>query len=90
MAASGHSPCASAAWADALTDKVKAGEAIRIGFANEVPWAYPGENNVPKGFVNAIATGILKKMGVANIEPVVTDWGGLIPGLKANRQPWAQ
>ncbi len=24
-------------------------------------------------------------MGITKIEPVVTDWGGLIPGLKANR-----
>ncbi len=45
----------------------------------------PGDNNDPKGFVNAIAIGILKKMGAKKIEPVVTDWGGLIPGLQANR-----
>ena len=76
---------AATASAGSLIDKFKAGETIRIGFANEVPWAYPGENNVPKGFVNAIALGILHKMGVSKIEPVVTDWGGLIPGLKANR-----
>lgn len=76
---------AATASAGSLMDKFKAGETIRIGFANEVPWAYPGENNVPKGFVNAIALGILHKMGVSKIEPVVTDWGGLIPGLKANR-----
>ena len=68
-----------------LLDKAKAGEAIRIGFANEVPWAYPGENNAPLGFANAHAVGVLKAMGVKKIEPVVTDWGGLIPGLKANR-----
>lgn len=73
------------ATADSLLDKAKGGEAVRIGFANEVPWAYPGENNAPKGFVNAIATGILNKMGVTKIEPVVTEWGGLIPGLNANR-----
>jgi len=63
----------------------KSGKPLRIGFANEVPWAYPGDNNAPKGFVNAIAIGVLNEMGIANIEPVVTEWGGLIPGLKANR-----
>ncbi|MFQ5955492.1 MAG: ectoine/hydroxyectoine ABC transporter substrate-binding protein EhuB [Kiloniellales bacterium] len=73
------------ATAASLMEKAKSGEAIRIGFANEVPWAYPGENNAPKGFVNAIANGILNKMGITNIEPVVTEWGGLIPGLNANR-----
>lgn len=66
-------------------EKAKAGETIRIGFANEVPWAYPGENNEPLGFVNTIALGILNEMGIEKIEPVVTEWGGLIPGLNANR-----
>lgn len=68
-----------------LMEKAKSGEEIRIGFANEVPWAYPGENNEPLGFINVIAIDVLKKMGITNIKPVVTEWGGLIPGLKANR-----
>ena len=78
--------CAGASvMAEGLLAKAEAGEAIRIGFANEVPWAYPGDGDAPKGFVNSIALGVLNKMGITNIEPVVTDWGGLIPGLKANR-----
>jgi len=68
-----------------LLAKARAGETIRIGFANEVPWAYPGEGNKPLGFVNAIALGILREMNITNVEPVVTEWGGLIPGLNANR-----
>ena len=70
--------------ADLLAD-LNAGEPVRIGFANEVPWAYPGEDSDPLGFANAIAVGVLEKMGAETISPVVTDWGGLIPGLKANR-----
>ncbi|WP_211253951.1 transporter substrate-binding domain-containing protein [Pelobacter seleniigenes] len=73
------------AQAGPLMDRIDAGKTIRIGFANEVPWAYPGENNKPLGFVNAYTLGVLKEMGYTNIEPVVTEWGGLIPGLKANR-----
>lgn len=76
---------ATASHADALTDKAKSGEPIRIGFAHEIPWAYPGEKNEPLGFANALALGVLKSMGYTNIEPVVTDWGGLIPGLQAGR-----
>lgn len=76
---------ASAALAGSLQDRVEAGETIRLGFANEVPWAYPGEGNEPLGFVNAHVLGVLKEMGHENIEPVVTDWGGLIPGLHARR-----
>jgi len=71
--------------AETLLEKAKSGGTIRIGFANEVPWAYPGDNNEPRGFVNAYALGVLDRMGVTDIEPVVTEWGGLIPGLKANR-----
>ncbi len=71
--------------ADELTDRVAAGETIRIGFSNEPPWAYPGENGEPLGFVHVIVLGALEKMGITEVEPVVTDWGGLIPGLKADR-----
>lgn len=74
-----------AAQAGELMDKLNNGETIRIGFANEIPWAYPGENSKPLGFVNTHAVAVLKKMGAKNIEPVVTEWGALIPGLQANR-----
>lgn len=76
-----------AAPADAgpLLDRIEAGDPIRLGFSNEVPWAYPGDNNEPKGFVNAYTLAVLEKMGFENIEAVVTEWAGLIPGLKANR-----
>ncbi|MBZ4022295.1 ectoine/hydroxyectoine ABC transporter substrate-binding protein EhuB [Rhodobacter sp. TJ_12] len=68
-----------------LMDRIEAGEPIRIGFANEVPWAYPGEDKEPLGFVNAYVLGVLGEMGYDDIQPVVTEWGGLIPGLKASR-----
>jgi polar amino acid transport system substrate-binding protein len=71
--------------ADSLMDRVNSGKTIRLGFATEIPWAYPGDNQEPLGFVNAITLGVLESMGYTNIEPVVTEWGGLIPGLKANR-----
>jgi polar amino acid transport system substrate-binding protein len=74
-----------AAHADSILDRINSGKSIRLGFATEIPWAYPGENQQPLGFVNAITLGILKSMGHTEIEPVVTEWGGLIPGLKANR-----
>ena len=73
------------AFAGPLMDRIEAGEPIRIGFANEVPWAYPGDSGEPLGFVNAHAIGVLNAMGYDNIEPVVTEWGGLIPGLNAGR-----
>ena len=74
-----------AANAGPLMDRIEAGDPIRIGFANEIPFAYPGEDGSPKGFVNVITLGVLENMGYDNIEPVQTEWGGLIPGLQANR-----
>lgn len=76
---------AGTAVAGPLQERIDDGKTIRIGFANEVPWAYPGDNNAPLGFANAHTIGVLKAMGYTNIEPVVTEWGGLIPGLKAGR-----
>ena len=68
-----------------LEDRVAAGKPIRLGFANAAPWAHPGKNGEPLGFVNVITIQVLKKMGHTNIEPVVTDWAGLIPSLVAGR-----
>lgn len=79
----GISACA--ALAGPLSDRIAAGEPIRIGFANEIPFAYPGEDGSPKGFVNAEVIGILAKMGYTDIETVQTEWGGLIPGLNAGQ-----
>lgn len=76
---------AGSASAQSLLEKIKAGETIRIGFSNEIPWAYPGDNNQPLGFVNAMAIDILERLGTTKIEPVVTEWGALIPGLQAGR-----
>ncbi|WP_370212359.1 transporter substrate-binding domain-containing protein [Roseovarius sp.] len=73
------------AMAGPLMDRIEAGEPIRIGFSNIPIFGYPDESGAPKGFVNDIAIGILNEMGYDNVEATVTDWGGLIPGLKANR-----
>lgn len=74
-----------AALAGPIEDRIAAGETIRIGFANEIPFAYPGEDGSPKGFVNAEVMGVLAKMGYSKIEAVETEWGGLIPGLTAGQ-----
>lgn len=71
--------------AQSLMERAESGEPIRIGFANEIPFAYPGDDGSPQGFVNVMTIGILEKMGYDNVEPVQTEWGGLIPGLNANR-----
>ncbi|MER9508268.1 MULTISPECIES: ectoine/hydroxyectoine ABC transporter substrate-binding protein EhuB [unclassified Mesorhizobium] len=85
MAALASGTLTGAASAASLLDKIKNGEPIRIGFSNDPPWAYAGSNNEPLGSAVVIAQQVLKKMGVTKIEPVVTEWGSLIPGLQADR-----
>ncbi|MFB9985721.1 ectoine/hydroxyectoine ABC transporter substrate-binding protein EhuB [Mesorhizobium kowhaii] len=76
---------AATAIAGPLTDRIAAGKPIRLGFANEVPAAYLGKSGEPEGFVNIMTLDVLKKMGYDKIEPVQTEWGGLVPGLQAGR-----
>ena len=59
-------------------DRIAAGEPIRIGCANELPFTYPGENGELLGFINAHTLGMLAAMGYTDMKPVQTDWGGLI------------
>lgn len=42
------------------------------------------DKTIRLGFASAITIGVLKQMGYKNIEPVVTDWSGLLPDLKFN------
>lgn len=81
----GAAIAAPAAEAGPLADRIEAGETIRLGFAAAPPWAYAGEDGSAKGFVNTITIDVLKRMGYTDIEPVLTDWSGLIPSLTASR-----
>ncbi|MER8656200.1 MULTISPECIES: ectoine/hydroxyectoine ABC transporter substrate-binding protein EhuB [unclassified Mesorhizobium] len=74
-----------AAHAGPLEDRVKAGEPIRIGFTNGPIYAFLDDKGQPKGFVNTIALDVLKSMGITKIDPVPTEWSGMIPGLQAGR-----
>jgi polar amino acid transport system substrate-binding protein len=60
--------------------------AVRVGFANEAPYAYlDQESGRLTGEAPEIARLILKRMGIEQVEGVLTEWGSLIPGLKAGR-----
>ncbi|RWI34673.1 MAG: ectoine/hydroxyectoine ABC transporter substrate-binding protein EhuB [Mesorhizobium sp.] len=71
--------------AESLLEKIKSGETVRIGYSNDAPWAYSGGSNEPLGISNTVILAVLKRMGATKIEPVVTEWGSLIPGLQAGR-----
>ncbi|MFC4076831.1 ectoine/hydroxyectoine ABC transporter substrate-binding protein EhuB [Salinithrix halophila] len=65
-------------------EKAKEEKKITVGFANEKPYAYK-ENGKVTGEAVEIAREIFKKQGIDQVEPVLTDFGSLIPGLKAGR-----
>lgn len=65
--------------------KAKEEGVIKVGFANEKPYAYRTEDGKVTGEAVEIARHAFKQMGIERIEPVLTDFGQLIPGLKAKR-----
>ncbi|QKG86039.1 ectoine/hydroxyectoine ABC transporter substrate-binding protein EhuB [Kroppenstedtia pulmonis] len=65
-------------------EKAKDSGKVVVGFANEKPYAYK-EGGKVTGEAVEVAKAILKKQGINEIEPVLTDFGSLIPGLKAGR-----
>ena len=67
-------------------ERLKKQKSVKVGFANEAPYAYLDvDSQKLTGEAPEIARVILKKMGIEQIEGVLTEFGSLIPGLKAKR-----
>ncbi len=66
-------------------EQVKQQGYIRGATANEVPYGYMDADGNAAGIGPDVAKHVLTSMGVKDIEWVVTPFGSLIPGLKANR-----
>ncbi|MQA84594.1 MAG: ectoine/hydroxyectoine ABC transporter substrate-binding protein EhuB [Streptosporangiales bacterium] len=66
-------------------DKIKEDGKVRIGFANEGPYSYKDANGELVGEAPAVHAEVFKALGVPELEPFLTDFGSLIPGLVANR-----
>ncbi|HEX2825754.1 MAG TPA: ectoine/hydroxyectoine ABC transporter substrate-binding protein EhuB [Burkholderiales bacterium] len=67
-------------------ERARAAGRIRVGYANEAPYAWldPRTGELT-GEAPAIARAVLGDMGIVEIEGVLTEFGSLIPGLKAGR-----
>lgn len=70
---------------ESTLQKVQKDGKITVGFANEVPYAYTTPDGELTGEAVEVARAVLKKMGINEMEGVLTEFGSLIPGLKANR-----
>ena len=73
-----------AARADLLEDAKSSGK-ITVGIANEAPYGYQTPDGKLTGEAPEIAKYILGEMGIKDVEAVITEFGSLIPGLKAGR-----
>lgn len=73
------------AGAETLLERAKAGEALRIGFANEAPFSSATSDGELVGSDIVLLRAVLTKMGVKDFDGVLTPFGSLIPGLKAKR-----
>lgn len=67
-------------------EKIRKKGVVKIGFANEAPYAYvDSKTGKLTGESPEIARVILKRLGVGKVQGVLTEFGALIPGLKAGR-----
>ncbi|MGS1010682.1 ectoine/hydroxyectoine ABC transporter substrate-binding protein EhuB [Achromobacter anxifer] len=79
-------PAAGAPAAASTLDAAKAAGKIRIGYANEAPFAFmDSKQGKVTGESVEIARVVLKRMGINEVEGVLTEFGSLIPGLQAKR-----
>lgn len=70
---------------DSTLNRIKKEGFIRIGYANDIPYAYSTSEGRITGEAPEIARIILSKMGINQMKGVFTEFGSLIPALKAGR-----
>lgn len=58
---------------------------IRVGFANEAPYGFATSSGKLTGEAPEIAKYVLQQLGIKEVDGVLTEFGSLIPGLKAGR-----
>lgn len=73
------------AHAESTLEKAKAQGYIRVGFANEAPFGFATADGKLTGEAPEVAKAVLAKMGIKEVDGVLTEFGSLIPGLKAGR-----
>jgi polar amino acid transport system substrate-binding protein len=73
------------AFAETTLERAKEQGFIRVGFANEAPFGYATPDGKLTGEAPEVAKAVLARMGIAQVDGVLTEFGSLIPGLKAGR-----
>lgn len=73
------------AHAETTLERIQKQGYIRIGFANEAPYAFATPDGKLSGESPAVFRYVMDKLGVKEVDGVLTEWGSLIPGLRAGR-----
>ena len=57
----------------------------RLAIANEPPWTQVGSDGKVTGAGPDVARAVLQKLGVPDVQAVISEYGAMIPGLMARR-----
>jgi len=71
--------------AETALQRIKRQGFVRVAFANEAPFGFATASGTLTGEAPEIAKAIFKKMGIKEVDGVLTEWASLIPGLRAGR-----
>lgn len=71
--------------AEGALERVKAAGYLRVGFPNQVPYAYATVEGTLTGADAEVAREVVRRMEAGDMQGVLTEFAGLIPGLKAGR-----
>jgi polar amino acid transport system substrate-binding protein len=71
--------------AETTLERVQKQGYIRVGFANEAPYAFASADGKLNGESPTVFRHVMAQLGVKEVDGVLTEWGALIPGLKAGR-----
>ncbi|KRV47786.1 amino acid ABC transporter substrate-binding protein [Wenjunlia vitaminophila] len=66
-----------------LLEQLRDRGSVRLGIAGEIPFAYINKQGKLTGEAPTVAGAVFERLGVRRVQAVPTEFGNLIPGLKA-------
>jgi len=73
------------ALAETTLERARSQGFVRVGFANEAPFGYADAAGKLTGEAPEVLRVVLANLGIPEVDGVLTEFGSLIPGLKAGR-----
>lgn len=71
--------------AETALERAKGRGVLRIGFSNAIPNAYTDADGKVTGHDVELAKAIAERLGIKQVDGILTQWSSLIPALKADR-----